>query len=89
MVFEFENIICYKRANGFYFFNSQAQVVPLIPKMKEKTKTITAEEIEENIFEEDVHNAVTKGVALENTLRGQTIPLPQILYIFYAYYLTR
>ena len=85
-----ESLIVDKRAHIFRYeaggvaYHSQAQVVPLQGGLHGKT-TISPETITENIFGFDVHNAVTKGVALENTIQGLVIPLKEILFVpFYC-----
>lgn len=80
-----QSILCDARAHiytceaGGVAFHSQAHTFALVA--AEGRVSLTAEQVKDNIYDLDVHNAVTAGVALENTLWGRVLPQADILAI--------
>ncbi|KAL6076128.1 Threonine aldolase [Balamuthia mandrillaris] len=76
------SVVCDKRAHIYRYeaggvaYHAQAQVVPIDPHPDHGH--ITAEQVEDNIFPQDDHYAVTKVVSLENTLAGAVFPIDEI-----------
>ncbi|KAI8053753.1 pyridoxal phosphate-dependent transferase [Syncephalis plumigaleata] len=71
------SILCDKRAHIYQYecggvaYHSQAATTAIIP---ENGIHLTAEEVEANLVGEDVHNAPTRVITLENTLNGVIFP---------------
>jgi threonine aldolase len=67
------SILCDRRAHIYQYecggaaYHSQAATTAIIP---ENNIHLTVEEIETNLVREDVHNAPTRVITLENTLNG-------------------
>ncbi|KAG2181515.1 hypothetical protein INT44_008330 [Umbelopsis vinacea] len=75
------SVLCDHRSHVFLWeaggisFHSQANVSPVYA---HNGVHITAEEVINNIVEEDLHTAPTKVVSLENTLNGMIFPIEEI-----------
>ncbi|KAK9766942.1 Threonine aldolase [Basidiobolus ranarum] len=76
-----QSVLCDNRAHVYVYeaggisFHSQAGVTPVVAK---NGIHLTSEEILENLIDEDIHNAPTKVVSLENTCNGMIFPLEEI-----------
>ncbi|KAI7856336.1 pyridoxal phosphate-dependent transferase [Circinella umbellata] len=75
------SVLCDARAHIFVHecgglsYHSQASVTPVIPK---KGLYLTAEDVEANINKDTLTGAVTRVVALENTMNGTIMPFEEI-----------
>ncbi|KAI9314967.1 pyridoxal phosphate-dependent transferase [Dichotomocladium elegans] len=75
------SVVCDARSHvhlweaGGIAFHSRASVSPVICS---NGVHVTAEEIEGNLIEADIHTAPTRVVSLENTLSGMILPLDEI-----------
>ncbi|RKP25919.1 pyridoxal phosphate-dependent transferase, partial [Syncephalis pseudoplumigaleata] len=75
------SILCDKRAHIYKYecggaaFHSQASTTAIMPR---NGVHLTAEEIEANLVEEDVHTAPTRLISLENTLNGVIFPWDEL-----------
>ncbi|CDS10365.1 hypothetical protein LRAMOSA03041 [Lichtheimia ramosa] len=75
------SVVCDARSHVFLWeaggiaFHSRASVSPVIC---ENGIHVTAEEIEGNLIDADIHTAPTRVVSLENTLSGLVFPLDEI-----------
>ncbi|ORX90833.1 hypothetical protein K493DRAFT_325764 [Basidiobolus meristosporus CBS 931.73] len=76
-----QSVLCDSRAHVYVYeaggisFHSQASVTPVVAS---NGVHLTSEEVLENLIGEDVHNAPTKVVSLENTCNGMIFPLDEI-----------
>ncbi|KAI9264923.1 pyridoxal phosphate-dependent transferase [Phascolomyces articulosus] len=75
------SVVCDARSHVFLWeaggiaFHSRASVSPVICR---NGIHVTAEEIEGNLIEADIHTAPTRVVSLENTLSGLVMPIDEI-----------
>lgn len=75
------SVVCDSRSHVFLWeaggiaFHSRASVSPVLVG---NGIHVTAEEIEGNLIEEDLHTAPTRVVSLENTLSGLVLPIDEI-----------
>jgi len=77
-----QSLMCDSRAHintceaGGVAYHSQAHTFAL--NAPEGAVSLTAAQVEENIYDLDVHNAVTAGVALENTIWGRVLDQSEV-----------
>ncbi|KAI9488369.1 pyridoxal phosphate-dependent transferase [Zychaea mexicana] len=75
------SVVCDARSHVFLWeaggiaFHSRASVSPVICR---NGIHVTADEIEGNLIEADIHTAPTRVVSLENTLSGMVMPIDEI-----------
>ncbi|KAI8136913.1 pyridoxal phosphate-dependent transferase [Fennellomyces sp. T-0311] len=75
------SVVCDSRSHVFLWeaggiaFHSRASVSPVICR---NGIHVTADEIEGNLIEADIHTAPTRVVSLENTLSGLVLPIDEI-----------